>query len=208
MAKSKLQIQKELLSKQKNAKLNLNSNLAPNKLKKVKKAGSGRKRLKPLSDLRSRQYAIGTAAPDSNVHYYKFTGKQTKNWKPVGKQLRDYLYHLIDSGVRTVGSKPQFSNNEDVQQLLNELKLQLKAKMHTIRVPNKRHGIYNKLKAQTEELKAEFDALTQQQLQLEKAIREEERAIESLEDLENTSHPVQLKIQIPEDTLDLPKMVF
>ncbi|XP_060582104.1 uncharacterized protein LOC132738590 isoform X1 [Ruditapes philippinarum] len=204
MAKTKNRIVKE--KKQAKGKKNVNTSPASGITKQQTKPAGGRKQPKSLSDMRSKQYTIGTAAADSNVNYYKFTGKQTKSWKPMGKQLKDYLYHLIDSSVRTVGSKPKFSDNDDVQTLLNELKLQLKAKMHTIRVPHKRHGNYSKIKAQTDELNAELEMLTNQQLQLEKAIREEERAIENLEDMEDARVPVQLKIKVPEDTLDLPKM--
>lgn len=189
--------------------MNRSKKIAKGNQKNTKSSDSGgRNQSKVAADSRCQQYSMGTDNPGSKVHYYKFTGRQTKTWKPMGKQLKDYLYHLVDSGVRMVGSKPQFSNNADVQKLLDELRLQLKAKMHTIRVPNKRHGDYSKIKARTEELKEELESLTQQQLQLEKSIREEERAIEAMEELQNTSHSTKILFKVPEQTLGLPKMVF
>ncbi|WAR01414.1 hypothetical protein MAR_007972 [Mya arenaria] len=80
--------------------------------------------------------------------YSTYKKKLVKGWKPLEKSLKEHLDHLIDSTVKLVKSRSQFSRNDNVHRKMNDVVGELESMVG-------RHG--------------------EQQQELKAAIRQEER---------------------------------
>ncbi|KAL4223878.1 hypothetical protein ACF0H5_017342 [Mactra antiquata] len=155
-----------------------------------------------------KQSTYSQAGSSSNKeNLYKYTEKQTKSWKPINKQLKEYMFDLIDDSVRKVRSKSEFSDITEVQKKLIEHQSRLKNELENLQVPKRKYLDHTKLRKQTDELTEELEQLKTQELLLEKAIRQEEREIESLENMQHTvEENIQLNLKLPDEVLGLPSV--
>ncbi|XP_052213764.1 uncharacterized protein LOC127832366 [Dreissena polymorpha] len=149
------------------------------------------------------------ASKDTNATKESERSKRAKNqrgWKLLDKGLRMHLENMIDSSMKLVKSRSQLSEKDDVQRTLSDVSRQVKAKLGQLMVPKCNYGNFKELKTSVFDLQ---EVLERNQLQIKElgaAIRQEERKVSSLEELRDSTENVELSVEIPKNSLQLPRL--
>ncbi|XP_052800660.1 uncharacterized protein LOC128231650 [Mya arenaria] len=170
------------------------------------KVTTGQKAVSRRSDPTRKASTTTTQVNIRENVYSTYKKKLVKGWKPLEKSLKEHLDHLIDSTVKLVKSRSQFSRNDNVHRKMNDVGRLLNAELAKLKVPRSNYGSVRSLHKTVGELESMVGRHGEQQQELKAAIRQEERKLEALEEVSDSTNKLKLCIQVPSNKLHLPSL--